>query len=308
MEKSTIEQRRRSSRQRTPITAITDWQVAAINENVRRRPDIAHTQHQTPTDTQERTPPHATPSATIGLISEGIDVVCRDGKAGRVVHVLSDPQQGCPSYIVVRQGWFRSRCVRVPLDWVTAITPERLVLNRAKRDLACLPTYRSDGEIKEAVKHAFYGTEMFYDRADYLAIKVAVQNGVVELRGNVRNSARRLDAEQLVRRVRGVTDVLNLLHADDEIAWKVEWLLKRTPQLEMRKLHVQSYFGLVRISGAVPSASQRALATSLVQQTPGVHAVNNALVIDMAATPPVVPTQVVEPQHEQPATAAASSS
>lgn len=235
----------------------------------------------------------------IGLIREGSAVLCHDGKAGRVAGVIPHPQRAYPTHIIVRHGWLRSRQFRVAFNWVTGIAPDYVELNLAKHDLVQQPEYCPDYEIAEAVELMFHGAEALHDRADYLAIRATVEDGIVTLRGNVRNSARRLEAERIVSRMRGVIAVQNFLFADDEIAWKAAWVLQRDPRLNIRNLHIETCLGLVRLHGEIASVSQRALATAIVKQVPGVHALNNGLNLvpilePIPETPPINDRQRLE--------------
>ncbi len=216
----------------------------------------------------------------IGLIHIGSAIMCRDGKAGRVVGIVTHPQRSYPTHIIVRQGQLRPRQFRVGFNWVTSIAPDYVELNLWKCDLVQQPEYLSDDEISEAVEAAFHGPEAFHDRGDYLAIQATVEDGVVSLHGTVRNSVRRLEAERIVNRLRGVIAVQNYLFEDDEIEWKTRWVLQRDPRLQIRNLCVDACLGLVRLHGQIASLSQRVLATAVVKQVPGVQAINNGLIIE----------------------------
>lgn len=232
----------------------------------------------------------------IGLIRAGSTVLCSDGRAGRVARVVAHSQHGHRTYLIVRQGRLQPREFRVAYNWVHSIAPDQVTLSLCKDDLAQQPEYRPDDEIAEAVEDLFHGAEAFHDHADYLALQASVEDGTVTLRGNVRNSARRLEAEQIVRRIRGVIAVENCLFADDEIEWKTGWVLQRDPRLQASGLRVETCLGLVRLYGQIGSLSQRALATTIVTQVPGVHAINNGLTVtpalesrDSIASAPTLP-------------------
>jgi osmotically-inducible protein OsmY len=220
-----------------------------------------------------------TPDVPPGAIRAGCAVRCRDGKAGRVARVLHHPEHGYPTHVIVRTGRLSIRHYRVPYNWVTTITDEEIELNLHKHDLQRHPEYLDDHEIMLAVDDAFHGAEAFHDHADYLAIKASAEDGVVTLRGNVRNGQRRLEAEGIVGRLCGVVGVHNLLVSDEEIAWNAEWALLQDRRVEITDLRVESHLGLLRLRGVVPSVSQRAIATVIARQVPGVHAVSNALLV-----------------------------
>jgi osmotically-inducible protein OsmY len=169
--------------------------------------------------------------------------------------------------------------VLVALQSAREISPERIVLQLSKRELEQQMAHCPDSEIVEAIKCAFQGTPAFLHGADYLAIDVTCHAGVVDLHGNVRNALRRIEAEQLARGVRGVRDVRNWLVTDDALVLQVQRALARDGRLVVHYLNVQVFLGVVHVRGQVSTPMQRALATMIAQQVPGVHAVNNTLEI-----------------------------
>ena len=114
---------------------------------------------------------------------------------------------------------------------------------------------------------------------------------MVELRGNVRNSTRKWEAELIARRVPGVLDVRNELIPDDALEREVERTLRHDERLHVEDLRAEAILGLVHLRGRVPAQEQRELAAQLVRHVIGVQAVNNALRVDpalnRAATVPV---------------------
>lgn len=239
---------------------------------------------------EEHQPQPAPPAAEevgvpLGQLREGSAVLCRDGQAGRVTRVVVHRQQGYPTHMIVRLGRFRPRELRVSCNWVRAVGPDSVELSLSMADLLQQPVYRPDHEIAEAVEEAFHGAEAFHDHADYLAIHATVEDGVVTLHGNVRNSPRRLEAEQIVRGMGGVLAIENCLFADDEIAWKAAWVLERDPRLQIDSLRIETCLGLVRLHGRVGSAAQRERAAAIVRDVPGVHALANGLVVEPTLVP-----------------------
>jgi|GEM_PF-5880994 len=251
-------------------TSVVDYH--AINRPARARPS---------THTVQKTADNVV-GVPIGLIRVGSAVICRDGMAGRVADVVVHPHGGYPTHIVVQQGRLQPRQFRVAFNRVSGITPDYVELNLSQLDLVQQLEYCPDDEIAEVIEAAFHGAEAFHDHGDYLAIRVTVKDGTVTLRGNVRNSARRLDAVQIVKRMRGVIAVENILFSDAEIEWNTAWVLQRDPRLQTRNLRVETCLGLVRLHGKIASVSQRALAAIIAKQVPGVHAINNGLIVDPA--------------------------
>lgn len=215
----------------------------------------------------------------VGLIREGSAVMCHDGKAGRVARVVAHPQRGYPTHIIVRQGTLRPRLFRVALNWVTGIAPDYVELNLRKEELLQQPEYRPDDVIAAAVAAALCDAQELDKGSEYPAIRATVTDGTVTLHGNVRDATERLAAERIVNRIRGVVGIHNFLFSDDEIAWNTAWVLRHDPRLRVQNLHVDTCLGVVRLHGQIASASQRALATAIVKQVPGVRVVHNGLVV-----------------------------
>jgi uncharacterized protein YrrD len=191
----------------------------------------------------------------VTVVSEGMEVVCRDGKVGRVALVLLDRQTHHATHIVVQQRSLVKRDIIVPLDWAAVITPQQIMLDAREWDIERLPEYRPDVAIAEDVRQALYDAPVFQQGADFFAIQVAVQDGVVILRGNVRNSTRKREAERIARRIRGVLDVRNELVADDGLEVQVERALKRDARIEVDDLAVEALLGVIYLRGRVRTAA-----------------------------------------------------
>ena len=223
------------------------------------------------------------------VVSEGMDVVFRDpvlrrqGKLGRVALVLLDRQTRHATHIVVRRGWpgalWAQHDMIVPLDWATEITLQRITLDAEAWQLEQLPEYRPDDAIMEDVRQALYDDPAFREGADFFSMRVSVQDGVVELRGNVRNSTRRREAELIAGRVPGVLDVRNELIPDEVLEMQVERALKHDERLQVVDLSIEALLGLVRLRGQVRTPEQRELAAQIARHVLGVQAVNNALAL-----------------------------
>lgn len=219
------------------------------------------------------------------VVGEGMEVVLRDQvsgaarKAGRVAVVLLDPRSRHATHFVMRKGRFATRDLIVPLSWAAEITRERILLDADARQLDHLPEYRPDDEIGHDVEQALYEAPAFTNGPDFYTIRVAVRDGVVTLQGNVRDGARKREAEHVARKVRGVLDVRNELVADEELASAVEHALRGDERLRIDDLRVESLLGLVLLRGRVESSEQREEAARVVHRVRGVQAVSNSLLV-----------------------------
>ena len=261
-------------------TPAADWQAAhgyGSEQAIMTLGGASADLHGRPAERSGVLEPRTPTDTDIAVVSEGMQVLCRDGMVGRVALVLLHQHTHHATHIVVRRRTLRKRDIIVPLDWVTAITPQGIILDAEMWQVDQLPDYRPDDVIEEDVRQALYDDPAFQEGADLYAMRVSVRTGVVELRGNVRNSTRKREAELIARRVGGVLDVRNLLVADDELAWTVERALKQDDRLEIEVLSVEAILGLVHLRGRVGTPEQRAGAAEVARHVPGVQAINNAL-------------------------------
>lgn len=135
------------------------------------------------------------------------------------------------------------------------------------------------------------------DAADALAaiedfagnpICVSVADGVVTLHGEVPEERQRILAEQELLRVANVADVRNLLHValpSGDRAGRLRALMERQG-VAMEGLQVAVRDGVVVLSGKSESWFDRDAAERLAWTLPGVHAVDNRIVLPPGAAEP----------------------
>ena len=129
----------------------------------------------------------------------------------------------------------------------------------------------------------------YYTVFDNLAFKV--NGGTVTLYGQVTNPVLKSDAEHAVRRIEGVTTVVNNIEVlpvspnDDRIRRAVYRAIYSQPGLDMYSMravptiHVIVKNGRVTLSGAVANQGDKDRAGIAANGVPGVFAVNNDLQI-----------------------------
>lgn len=129
----------------------------------------------------------------------------------------------------------------------------------------------------------------YYTVFDNLAYKV--NGGTVTLYGQVTNPVLKSDAEHAVRRIEGVTTVVNNIEVlpvspnDDRIRRAVYRAIYSQPGLDMYSLravptiHVIVKNGRVTLTGAVANQGDKDRAGIAANGVPGVFAVNNDLQI-----------------------------
>jgi len=115
-------------------------------------------------------------------------------------------------------------------------------------------------------------------------VRVVVRDGWVTLEGSVEWNYQRERAEQVVRRVRGVKGVTNLIELQPrvppvEVKHKIEEAFRRSAELDANRITVETEGGLVTLRGTVRSWAERQEAERVAWATPGVVRVNNLITI-----------------------------
>jgi osmotically-inducible protein OsmY len=115
-------------------------------------------------------------------------------------------------------------------------------------------------------------------------IRVVVRDGWVTLEGSVEWNYQRERAEQVVRRVRGVKGVTNLIELQPrvppvEVKHRIEEAFRRSAELDANRITVETEGGVVTLRGTVRSWAERQEAERVAWATPGVVRVDNLITI-----------------------------
>jgi osmotically-inducible protein OsmY len=116
-------------------------------------------------------------------------------------------------------------------------------------------------------------------------VKVTVSNGWIRLEGQVNWQYQREAAERAVRDTAGVVGVTNLITvkpktSPTEIKAKIEEALKRSAEMDAKRIAVEVDGSKVVLKGTVPSWVEKDAAERSAWSAPGVALVDNQIVVD----------------------------
>ena len=153
---------------------------------------------------------------------------------------------------------------------------------------------RTDPEIARAA------VEAIRDKLPYAheSIKVVVKNGWLTLEGSAEWESERNRAEVVVRRLKGVKGVSNLVKlkprlAPSEIKAKIEEALRRNAVINADRISVTASGGEVILSGTARSFAERQEAESVAWRAPGVTKVKNRITVAPSSAISALETRLV---------------
>ncbi|HEX6478538.1 MAG TPA: BON domain-containing protein [Ktedonobacteraceae bacterium] len=206
--------------------------------------------------------------------------VASSSSKGTLMLVAVQPGRGELAYLVahnVRPGQdtlFHQR-------FITSIETGRVILTIPEDLLQSLPPYRPDDVLQQEVESILYDITPMH--IDLKGISIHVLDGVLYLDGNISSSLKGDIATDQVMGVPGLLEIKNNLVADDTLAAGLARVLGQDPVTHDLPIGVYPRLGVVRLSGAVHTAQQKAAAGEIAKNYPGVRSVINSLIVDPKA-------------------------
>jgi osmotically-inducible protein OsmY len=144
--------------------------------------------------------------------------------------------------------------------------------------LNAFPPYRPDSDLQQEVEAILYDVTPLH--VDLPGMSVRVLDSVLYLDGNISSSLRADIAQDQVLGVAGLLEIKNNLVGDDRLATDLAMALAHDERTRDLPIGVYPRLGTVRLSGAVHNSQQKAAATEIVSNFPGVRGVINDLVVN----------------------------
>ncbi len=208
------------------------------------------------------------------VIGRGTRVYNVDGTIGHIDHLLVNRVTGEITHLVVRKGLFPRRLV-IPMELVKRVSDEGVYVHATREELSRLTQHvqRADADILAEIRDRLAAIQ----EHDLRHVSVTVEDGLVRLRGAVKDVQAKRQVEAVVRDVEGVVGVENHLTTDTGVVARVTAALLDDARTGLSPIEVTSEFGLVTLSGSVPSEEVRQAAERIARQQRGVVDVVNEL-------------------------------
>jgi osmotically-inducible protein OsmY len=140
---------------------------------------------------------------------------------------------------------------------------------------------RDDSDIAEAIAGVLRWNNLVSD-----TVEAEVRHGFVTLKGEVDWSYQREAAEKAVRDVKGVKGVSNLIAVKprkapkpEDIEQRIADAIRRTADLDARRVWVTTSNGTVHLHGTVHSLYEKRIAEQAAAAAPGVEEVDNEIIV-----------------------------
>lgn len=223
--------------------------------------------------------PKEMPAATFFDTKTSVESDGAQGARGRgsVLLIAVQPGSGMLSYIVAHH--FRpNQDTLLRQEYVTKLEQGRIVVAIPEATLQTLPAYRSDRDLQQEVESALFDQTQLH--VDFKGMNVRVLDSILYLRGNISSSLRSDVVQDQASGVPGILEIKNELIGDDELAADLAVALGKDQRTRDLPIGVYPKLGVVRLSGAVHTAQQKAAAEEVVRNFPGVRGLSDTLVVN----------------------------
>jgi len=169
--------------------------------------------------------------------------------------------------------------LREPL--IASLTPGQISISADEKLLKSLPLYRSDQELQQEVEQIVF--DLSFIHIDLKGMNLYVLDGTLFMDGNISSTLR---SELLCDQISGVEGLLNIqnnLVGDDTLAADIALALGKDTRTHGLPIGVYPQLGVVRLSGSVLNAQQKATANGIARQFAGVRSVIDDLLVDPSA-------------------------
>ena len=170
------------------------------------------------------------------------------------------------------QKWVAEQAVR-------RIAGVKLIINEIE---VALPPRdeRTDADIEAAVMHQF----SWHVALPAEAIRATVSRGWVTLAGAASEQFQKVKAEELVRSLRGVRGVTNLITlspkaAPSDVKARIDDALRRLVGMDADTIDINIQDGSATLAGEVRSWAEREAAERVASSAPGIAKVHNQLIV-----------------------------
>ena len=163
-------------------------------------------------------------------------------------------------------------------QYVTSLEPGRILASISAATLQTLPPYRSDAELQQEVEAILGDLTLLH--VDFKGMNIRVLDSVLYLDGNISSSLRGDIVQDQALGVPGLLQIKNHLIGDDQLASDLAMALSHDARIRDLPIGVYPRLGQVRLSGAVHTTEQKAAATEIAHNFPGVRSVANDCVVN----------------------------
>lgn len=166
-------------------------------------------------------------------------------------------------------------------QYVTSLEPGRILVSLPEATLQTLPPYRSDTELQQEVAEVLDDLTPLH--VDFKGMNIRVLDSVLYLDGNISSSLRGDIVQDQALGVQGLLEIKNHLVGDDQLASDLAMALSHDARTRDLPIGVYPRLGHVRLSGAVHTAEQKAVATEIANNFSGVRSVVNDCLVNTDA-------------------------